>query len=547
MRVSGVACPRAGMLTLVTLLWSAAVVPAHAQFPPYRFVRIADTANDPDAHINGLSCVSLNNAGAVLIKNNQNELWRGNGGPLEAIVPSGAHGLCPSINNLQEIAYLTVDGSTPVLVRNLDGVLTELARSTAFPFLYGPTTYLPSLSDTGSALITAKSGTAIYVVPENIPVYDPGIHPPLFAFSSPASMNDSLEAVFAGSDAAGAAIFREGAMAFLRNGQTLPNGTLVLGSLQRPLINNAGTIAFLGRLDPPGSTGPYGVYTSADGINVALVGRSPIDRFALNSLGHVAYRRTFASPRTGIYIGRPGLIDQPVAPENLSLDGTTSLDAYIWEEGLNDLGQVAFWTFLADGRAGVYRGDPQWLKSLGFSAKIPGCGPINGKVTLNAPAPPGGLAVRLASSNAAASVPATVVVAAGRTSATFKITPHAVGANVVGDIEATVGPQTIDRRLTVRRIGVKAVTLVPNPVTGGGAVSGTVSLDCEAAPADITVTLSSSAPAVAQPAVPSLVFSAGTKTLGFTVTTSAVSATTSATIKAAGGGLSKGKKLTVIP
>ena len=149
--------------------------------------------------------------------------------------------------------------------------------------------------------------------------------------------------------------------------------------------------------------------------------------------------------------------------------------------------------------------------------------------------------------NPAASVPATVVVAAGKTAATFKITPTAVAANTPGTIEATVGPQTLERPLTVRPIGVKSVTLTPNPVTGGSGVTGTAALECGAAPGDIVVTLSSSRPSAAQPAAPSLTFPAGTVSLPFGVTTSAVAASTSATIKASANGITKSKKLVINP
>jgi hypothetical protein len=555
MDVSGVRGTRpAWRLAAVVGLLSLSTVPsASAQTLPYKFVKIADTVDNPSAVINGVYCVGINGSGMVVIKNSQNAVWRGNGGPLEEFQASNAAGICPSINDLGEIAYLsaTNPGSpvlTSVLYRRLDAAPpATLASAATFPFLYSPTTYLPSLSDAGSALVTAKSGTAIYIVPDGIAVYDPAMHPALSQFTSPASMNEVGQAVFAGSDAIGVAIFRNGAVPFLRNGQAVAGGTVGISSLQRPLINDGGRIAFLGRVDPTPGAGEFGVYTSADGVNVSLAGRSPVDRFSLNNSGHVAYRRTFASPRTGVYLGRPGLVDQPVAPENGGIDGTTLLDAYVWEESLNDAGQVAFWALLANGRWGVYRADPQWLKGLSFAAKVPGCGPVNGKVTLNAPAPPGGLVVTLHSDNAAATVPPTVTVRAGKTSASFQIDPDPVSANVVGAITATVGPQSVERTLTVRRIGVKSLTLTPNPVTGGTPVLGTVRLDCGASPADILVTLSSRSPAIAQPAVPTLNFPVGTATLDFSITTSAVGVSSSATIRAAGGGVTKSKKLVVNP
>jgi hypothetical protein len=533
------------LLCFVGVLWLGSASSAGAQVLPYKFVRIADTVTNPEAQIDGLSCVGLNNAGTVVIKS-QNVLWRGTGGSLE-MVASSAFGVCPSINDSGEIAYMTSIGGTSVLVKNLDGSVVTLASATSPPFLYLPTTYLPSLTSGGTALVTTDSGNSIHIVPSGVAVYDPDIHPPLFFFSSPASMNDSEHAVFGGSDATGEAIYRNGAVVFIRNGQAVTGGTIRLSALQRPLINNAGRIAFAGRLDPPAATGPNGVYTSLDGVNLALATSSVIDRFSLNNAGHVAYRGTLSSPRTGVYLGRPGAIAQKVAPENGSIDGTVLNDAFVWEESLNDLGQIAFWAHLADGREAVYRADPQWLKTLTFSNNIPGCGPVKAKVTLNAPAPPGGLSVSLDSGNPSASVPAAVVVPAGKSTATFNITPTAVTANAVGAIEATVGPQTLERTLTVRPIGIKSVVLTPNPVTGGSAVTGTATLDCGAAPGNIVAILSSSKPTAAQPSAPSLTFTAGTASLPFGVTTSAVAVSTSATIKAKANGLAKSKKLVINP
>jgi hypothetical protein len=90
-----------------------------------------------------------------------------------------------------------------------------------------------------------------------------------------------------------------------------------------------------------------------------------------------------------------------------------------------------------------------------------------------------------------------------------------------------------------------SLTLSPKPVVGGNEVTGTVTLDCDAAPQDLAVALSSTKPAIAQPTVTSLLFPVGTKTLMFSISTSSVNATTSATINASAKGISKGKKLTV--
>jgi hypothetical protein len=73
-----------------------------------------------------------------------------------------------------------------------------------------------------------------------------------------------------------------------------------------------------------------------------------------------------------------------------------------------------------------------------------------GTVQLNQPAPAGGLLVKLASTNRlAASVPSTVRVAAGKTTATFEILTRAVTSPVSVQVFASAGGTTESARLTV--------------------------------------------------------------------------------------------------
>ena len=529
--------------------------PAWAQGTQYKYTRIADTATDPN--LNGVSCVGLSNLGTVIVVfpptgSSSLQLWRGSGGAFTSIAPT-VGGICASINAVDHTAYLVpVPGTGHAnLVKNNQGALTTLAEYDTPPELYAPTVYLPSLNDGGSAVYTggATTGAGIYIGPSGTSVYNSLVDPALSFYVSPASMNNSHVVVYGASRDGIEGVYRESAIPVIRSGDAVSGGIIVLSGLQRPVINDSGTVAFMGRLDENGpGSGVFGVYTTTDGASVTRVGTSPIDRISINHSGAVVYRRTLSGGAgSGIYIGRPGALDQPVIEQGATIDGSTLLGAFIWEESLNDKGQVAFYANLADGRWGVYRADPVLLKSLSFTQKIPGCGPINGKVTLAAAAPPGGVTVSLSSSNAAASVPATVTVAAGKQAATFPITPTPVLSNSVGSVTATLGPQTLTRALTVRPITVAKLALAPNPVVGGNAVTGTVTLDCGAAPANISVALSSTKPTLAQPNVSSLLFPVGTKTLTFSITTSSVTATTAATIKASSSGTTKSKKLTINP
>jgi hypothetical protein len=472
-------------------------------------------------------------------------LLRGRDAASLTVVQPEMGGLCPSINDSDEIAYMRRIGVTHLyeLVKDASGGQTILASGTGSPALYSATTYLPSLNNAGRAAYVADGGGKIAIGPTGTTLTPPP------NFVSPASMNDSDVIAFAAFDNSSGkgGLYRGSTTPLLQDGDAISGGTIVFSWLQRPSVNTSGTVAFIGRLDVGGVNGTYGVYTT-DGISVKLVGTSPVDRFSLNDSGSVVIRKTLSGGAgTGLYLGRSGLIDQEVIGQGDALDGSTVTDAFIWEESLNDLGQVAFWAFLADGRRGVYVATPRWLNALTFAAKVPACGPVSAKVTLTTAAPPGGLTVDLATTHPSAAIPAQVVVPAGKKTVSFSILPTPVLANSRDDIEATQGAQTLSRVLTIRPITVKSVSLMPNPVIGGHAVVGTVKLDCGAQPADLGVTLSSSKPSLAAPTVSSLVIPQGSDSATFDVTTSPVTVSTSATIKASARGTTKSKKLVINP
>jgi hypothetical protein len=286
------------------------------------------------------------------------QLWQGDGQTFTQVAPRTAS-LCSSINDLNETAYMvpSADNTITSLVRNTNGTLSTLASTDAYPFLYSPTTYLPSLSNSGSAVFLAQgqpAGAGIYVGPALSVVVNNVSNPEIQGYST-ASMNDNLVVAFIAFNALSSrwGVYRGSAVPLIEDGSTVSGGTVLL-SLTRPVINNFGTVAFTGSLNGTG-----GVYTTVDGNSLTLVGTSPVDRLSINGSGSVAYRRPLSGGAgSGIFIGRPGLIDQRVIGQGDPLDGSTVINAYVWEEGLNDQDQVAFVAQLDDGRWGVYRADP---------------------------------------------------------------------------------------------------------------------------------------------------------------------------------------------
>src|SRR6202040_180270 len=75
--------------------------------------------------------------------------------------------------------------------------------------------------------------------------------------------------------------------------------------------------------------------------------------------------------------------------------------------------------------------------TLNPSSVVGGLGYSTGTVTLTGPAPAGGAQVFLSSSNGAASVPSSVIVPAGATSANFRVNTSGVLVSTSANISAT--------------------------------------------------------------------------------------------------------------
>jgi malectin (di-glucose binding ER protein) len=174
--------------------------------------------------------------------------------------------------------------------------------------------------------------------------------------------------------------------------------------------------------------------------------------------------------------------------------------------------------------------------SLNPSTVIGGSAPITGTVTLNGPAPTGGISVSLSSGNPlAATVGGSVLVLANATSATFSVTSLAVSAktSVVITASSTLnGSATATLSVNPAASAVTSVSLNPTNVVGGVTNStGTVTLNGGAPTNGAVVTLSSTNGAAA--AVPlSVTVLAGATTATFTVTTGAVTSSVTPTITA---------------
>lgn len=168
-------------------------------------------------------------------------------------------------------------------------------------------------------------------------------------------------------------------------------------------------------------------------------------------------------------------------------------------------------------------------------------------VKLTAAAPAGGLMVNLTSSNTAvATVPASVTVPAGATTAKATVTSGVLGAQQVATITATAGGVNRTAALTVVPAALSLVSATPSPITGSKNATGKVTLTGAAPAGGIVVTLASSNAAIA--ATPaSVTVAAGASAATFTITTKVVTADAAVMISGAYSGVTKTATLTVIP
>jgi hypothetical protein len=168
-------------------------------------------------------------------------------------------------------------------------------------------------------------------------------------------------------------------------------------------------------------------------------------------------------------------------------------------------------------------------------------------VTLNGPAPAGGLAVSLSSSNPAVAVtPAMVTVPEGAVTAQFTATTVPVASGTLITISASVAGVIRTATLTLEPMAVASVAVSPDNVLGGTTSTATVTLDCPASSGGVQVALTSSDPASAAVAA-SVTVPEASNSAQFTITTSTVTSPKSVTITASGGGSTRSANLTVSP
>jgi hypothetical protein len=211
------------------------------------------------------------------------------------------------------------------------------------------------------------------------------------------------------------------------------------------------------------------------------------------------------------------------------------------------------------GRVNVYRalqavsGSPTQpsLSSLSLNpTSVVGGNSSTGTVTLTAPAPSGGFVVNLSSSNTSvATVPSSVTVPAGATSANFTVATNPVSSVRSVTITAAAGGITRTATLTVNppasNVTLQSLTISPTSVWGGSTATGTVTLSGPAPAGGVVVQLRSSSSRASVPS--SITIPAGATSARFTIQTRSTfwPFVETVTITATYNGVSRSAQLTV--
>ena len=157
---------------------------------------------------------------------------------------------------------------------------------------------------------------------------------------------------------------------------------------------------------------------------------------------------------------------------------------------------------------------------------IVGGDPATGTVRISAALPTDTTVTLATSLPGKVTVPETLVIAAGETSATFPVTTKAVPTDAPFTVTATWQGESKSAAVTLLAPRIKSLTFAPNPVAGGMGSVGTVELTGPAPEEGLTVAVASANPTVALPAATHITFVGNETAQTFAATTSAVATDT---------------------
>ena len=168
-----------------------------------------------------------------------------------------------------------------------------------------------------------------------------------------------------------------------------------------------------------------------------------------------------------------------------------------------------------------------------------------GTLTLTGPAGPGGLVVNLASSLKSATLPASVTVGPGKTSASFTLKTSSVRFLKAVTISANLSTSYAYTTLIINPPAVESLLLSPSSVKGGDASVGTVTITGPAPSGGYVFALYSTLAFATVPAT--VTIPAGSTSAKFSIKTVPAESVTDVTITATIGGATAAAILTVRP
>ena len=184
------------------------------------------------------------------------------------------------------------------------------------------------------------------------------------------------------------------------------------------------------------------------------------------------------------------------------------------------------------------------LKLAVAPADIIGGANTLGTVSLLSAAPQGGTKIILSSGSSLVSVPSSVTVKAGKTTAVFTVRTKTVSATNTVNITAKTGVAESVATLTLRTPELINLDIDPSEVGSGGTTSGSIHLSCPAPTGGVKVTLTSTTKNLVVPAT--VVVAQGEVSADFIVKALPVASPSAATVTASLNGVVKQTDVNIV-
>ena len=368
----------------VALLPLVVVWPSAAQAIDYTFTKIADSSGPLSGPFTD---PAISNAGTVVsLDIGLNLIFTGQGGEIVlgdyTIIASGSGPFTflgiPTINASNTVAFggsldiggsgiFTGQGGETVIgdyttIADTSDPFAAFATNSAFINDVGTVAFLAFPNTGGEGVFIGNGGPITTIADTSGPFSDFG-----GTFLGIASINSASVVAFeADLDAGGSGIFTGSGGAVTTTADTSGPFSQFFNGEGAPIINDGGTVVFFAALDAGGS----GIFTGSGGAATTIADTSgPYSLFfrspTINNAGTVAFHAFLDGGGEGVFTG-PDPIADKVITDGDSLFGSTVVGQSFGPQGINDLGQLTFIVFLADGREIVVRADPLTIDAAAF-------------------------------------------------------------------------------------------------------------------------------------------------------------------------------------